>query len=47
MAAAFEGGADRAGVERALADLRRHRSVTEEALRRVRLELDAAALVVP
>jgi len=34
-------------VEGALRALRRHRTVTEAALRRARLELDAAALVVP
>jgi ATP-dependent helicase HepA len=47
VTAAFEGGAEREVVEGALRALRRHRAVTEAALRRVRLELDAAALVVP
>jgi len=47
VGAAFEGGAAREVVDRALSDLRRHRTAVEEALGRVRLELDAAALVVP
>jgi len=47
VTAAFEGGAEREVVEGALRALRRHRAVTEAALRRARLELDAAALVVP
>jgi hypothetical protein len=34
-------------VERALAVLRAHRAATEEALRQVSLEEDAAALVLP
>jgi ATP-dependent helicase HepA len=45
--AAFQGGAERHVVDAALAELRRHRDATDEALTRVRLELDAAALVVP
>ena len=45
--AAFRGGADRAAVDAALAALRQHRAATEGALSRVRLELDAAAVVVP
>jgi ATP-dependent helicase HepA len=47
VTAAFQGGADREGVEAALSALRKHLTATEGALRRVRLELDAAALVVP
>jgi ATP-dependent helicase HepA len=47
VTAAFDGGAGREVVEAALEELRRHRAVTESALKRVRLELDAAALVVP
>ncbi|GEJ55711.1 SNF2-related protein [Anaeromyxobacter diazotrophicus] len=47
VTAAFEGGAEREAVEAALRALRRHRAVTEAALGRTRLELDAAALVVP
>jgi len=47
VAAAFAGGADRAVVDGALAELRRHRQGLEQALRRVRLDLDAASLVVP
>jgi ATP-dependent helicase HepA len=47
VTAAFQGGAHREVVDAALAALRRHRSATEEALKRARLELDAAALVVP
>ena len=45
--AAFEGGAERESVEAALSAVRKHRTATEGALRRARLELDAAALVVP
>jgi ATP-dependent helicase HepA len=45
--AAFAGGATREAVDTALAALRRHRAVTEEALRRTRLDADAAALLVP
>lgn len=47
VTAAFEGGAGREAVDAALTALRRHRAATEAALRRLRLELDAAALVVP
>jgi ATP-dependent helicase HepA len=47
VAAAFAGGAPREVVDAALASLRSHRAATEEALRAVRLELDAAALAVP
>jgi ATP-dependent helicase HepA len=47
VTAAFEGGAARPVVEAALTALRRHRTAIEAALRGARLELDAAALVVP
>ncbi|HET9597301.1 MAG TPA: helicase-related protein, partial [Anaeromyxobacteraceae bacterium] len=47
VTAAFEGGAERRAVERALADLRAHRAEVEAALGKVKLELDAAAVVVP
>src|SRR5512142_136013 len=45
--AGFRGGGDRASVEAALAAVREHRAATEGALSGVRLELDAAAVVVP
>jgi ATP-dependent helicase HepA len=45
--AAFAGGASRAAVEGALVALRLHREATEQALRRARLEVDSAALLVP
>jgi ATP-dependent helicase HepA len=47
VTAAFRGGAERQAVDAALADLREHRAATEKALGQVRLELDAAALVLP
>jgi ATP-dependent helicase HepA len=47
VAAAFRGGADRKAVDAALAALRAQRAATEKALGRARLELDAAAVVVP
>ena len=47
VTAAFEGGAAREDVEAALVALRRHRTAVERAFGQVRLELDAAALVVP
>ncbi len=47
VTAAFDGGAAREDVEEALVALRRHRTAVERALGQVRLELDAAALVVP
>jgi len=47
LASAEEGGAPREAVERALVALFVHRELVEEALRGVKLELDAAALVVP
>jgi ATP-dependent helicase HepA len=45
--AAFAGGATRPAVEGALVALRLHREATEQALRRARLEVDSAALLVP
>jgi ATP-dependent helicase HepA len=47
VVAAFAGGAPRDAVESALAALRQHRAATEEALRSVDLELDAAVIAVP
>jgi ATP-dependent helicase HepA len=47
VTAAFEGGGARSAVERALAELRVHRAAVEAALGKVKLELDAAALVLP
>ena len=47
VTAAFRGGASRDAVDAALSALRRQLLATENALKRVRLELDAAALVVP
>ena len=45
--AGAQGAGPAGAVERALAALRAHRAATEEALRRVSLEQDAAALVLP
>jgi ATP-dependent helicase HepA len=45
--AAFHGGAPRGRVDGALQLLRQHRDVVEKAIGRARLELDAAAVVVP
>ncbi len=47
VTAAFRGGAGRDQVDAALAGVREHRTATEDALAKIRLELDAAALVVP
>ena len=47
VTAAFRGGTSREAVDGALSALRRQLVATENALKRVRLELDAAALVVP
>ena len=47
VTAAFRGGAPRDDVESALSAVREHRAAAQEALARVRLELDAAAVVVP
>jgi ATP-dependent helicase HepA len=47
VTAAFRGGAGRKAVDAALAAVREHHAATEDALKRVRLELDAVALVVP
>jgi ATP-dependent helicase HepA len=47
VSAGFASGAPRAAVEEALATLRRHRDAVEAALGAARLELDAAALVLP
>jgi ATP-dependent helicase HepA len=47
VVAAFQRGATRQAVDAALAALRAHRAATEDALRQVRLELDAAAVVLP
>jgi ATP-dependent helicase HepA len=47
VTAAFDGGAAREDVDDALTAVRQHRTATEAALRRARVELDAAALVVP
>ncbi len=44
---AFQGGAPRGRIEAALNLLRQHRDVVAKAIERVKLELDAAALVVP
>ncbi len=44
---AFQGGAPRERIDGALAVLRHHRDVVSKSIERVRLELDAAALVVP
>jgi ATP-dependent helicase HepA len=44
--AAFQGGAPRARVEAALAVLRHHQELVGKAISRVKLELDAVALVV-
>jgi ATP-dependent helicase HepA len=45
--AGFLGGAPRARIEAALAMVREHREVVAKSIERVRLDLDAAALVVP
>jgi ATP-dependent helicase HepA len=45
--AAFEGGAPRERIESALVVLRHHREVVAKAIERVKLDLDAAAVVVP
>ena len=47
VVSAFQGGAARETVDAALGALRAHRAAIEDALRRVRLELDAAAVVLP
>ncbi len=47
VTAAFEGGAAHEVVEAALGSLRRHRDAVERAVRSARLELDAAAVVLP
>jgi len=47
VAAAREGGAPRESVERALVAELLHREIVEKALRGVKLDLDAVALVVP
>jgi ATP-dependent helicase HepA len=47
LAAAHEGGSSRQAVERALVSVLLHRELVEEALRKVDLELDAAAVVLP
>jgi ATP-dependent helicase HepA len=47
VAAAREGGASREAVERGLVTVLLHRELVEEALRKVDLELDAAAVVLP
>jgi ATP-dependent helicase HepA len=45
--AAFQGGAPRARIEGALALVRQHREVVSRSIERVKVELDAAAVVVP
>jgi ATP-dependent helicase HepA len=45
--AAFQGGAPRARVEGALQLLRHHHDVVAKAISRVKLELDAVAVIVP
>jgi ATP-dependent helicase HepA len=45
--AAFQGGAPKERIEAALLILRQHRTVVSKAIERVKLELDAAAIVVP
>ena len=45
--AGFEGGADKDDIASALTRLRQHRDVTSAAIGRVKLTLDAAAVVVP
>jgi ATP-dependent helicase HepA len=45
--AAFQGGAPRGRVEGSLALLREHHDIVTKAIARVKLELDAVALVVP
>jgi ATP-dependent helicase HepA len=45
--AAFAGGADRDTIDSALIRLRQHRDITAGSIQKVRLVLDAAAVVVP
>ncbi|HTN50777.1 MAG TPA: helicase, partial [Anaeromyxobacter sp.] len=45
--AGFQGGAPRDRIDGALAVLRQHRDVVAKAIERVKLDLDAAAVVVP
>jgi ATP-dependent helicase HepA len=45
--AGFAGGADREAIDRALARLRQHRDVTAASVEKVKLGLDAVAVVVP
>jgi ATP-dependent helicase HepA len=45
--AAFQGGAPRERIEGALGLLRQHREVVAKAIERVKVDLDAAAVVVP
>ena len=45
--AAFQGGAPRERIDGALGLLRNHRDVVAKSIERVKLELDAAALVIP
>ncbi|ACL63951.1 helicase domain protein [Anaeromyxobacter dehalogenans 2CP-1] len=45
--AAFAGGAPRERIDGALAVLRHHRDVVAKSIERVKLDLDAAALIVP
>jgi ATP-dependent helicase HepA len=47
IASIRDGGATRQAVERALVGVLLHRELVEEALQKVALELDAAAVVVP
>jgi hypothetical protein len=47
LVSAREGGASREAIERALVGVLLHRELVEEALRKVDLELDAAAVVLP
>jgi ATP-dependent helicase HepA len=47
VSAALQGGASRQAVERALVGVLLHRELVEEALGKVDLELDAAAVVLP
>src|SRR5512136_119337 len=47
LASARTGGASRAAIEKALVGVLLHRELVEEALRKVDLELDAAAVVLP
>jgi len=45
--AGFTGGAEREDIDRALHRLRQHRDVTAASIEKVKLGLDAAAVVVP